>query len=63
MPTAILRNVVVMPRGKVKDRSQTVTITHSNKRLYHHTDGHTYEYVGNDASGNRIYRNTRKVRG
>ncbi len=34
------------------------TITHNSLRLYHE-GGRTYEYVGNDGSGNRIYRDTK----
>lgn len=59
MPTAILRSQVANKYGNVKDRDQTVTITHNNARLYH-AGGRTYEYVGTDANGNRIYRDTQK---
>jgi hypothetical protein len=51
MPTAILQ-----PRGK-NGGEATKTITHNNARLYHE-GGRTYEFVGFDASGNRIYRDT-----
>jgi hypothetical protein len=63
MPTAILKSFTRKRNGKVQETSTTATITHNNRRLYHHTDGETYEYVGDDASGNRIYRNARKARG
>lgn len=57
MPTAILQSKThrITPR----DLSITKTITHNNSRLYHE-NGRTYEFVGVDASGNRIYRDTAK---
>lgn len=58
MPTAILRTNTKRPDGNVKVTSVTKTITHNNARLYHE-GGRTYEYVGNDGSGNRIYRDTK----
>lgn len=61
MPTTILKSFT-KTGAKVKETSVTASVTHNNARLYHHTDGKTYEYIGDDASGNRIYRDTRKVR-
>lgn len=61
MPTAILRSFT-KAGVKVKEVSTTATITHNNARLYHHSDGKTYEHVGVDASGNRIYRDARRIR-
>jgi hypothetical protein len=58
MPTAILQTVQRGKDGNKKVVSTTKTITHNNARLYHE-GGLTYEYVGADASGNRIYRNTK----
>ena len=62
MPTAILRSQT-KTAGKLvpKDVSVTKTITHNSARLYHE-GGVTYEYVGDDGSGNRIYRSTARVR-
>lgn len=57
MPTAILQTFEKKRDGRLKDVSTTASITHSNKRLYT-ANGRTYEYVGDDASGNRIYRDT-----
>lgn len=57
MPTAILKTSEKRRSGNPKDVSTTATITHSNKRLYT-ANGRTYEYTGDDASGNRIYRDT-----
>lgn len=62
MPSATLKSYSVGKNGKPKEVSTAVSITHNNARLYYHTDGETYYYVGNDASGNRIYQNARKVR-
>jgi hypothetical protein len=59
MPTAILRSQVGDRFGNVKDKDATATITHNNARLYH-ANGRTYEYVGDDRNGNRIYRDTSK---
>ena len=62
MPTAILRSQVkVAGKTAPKDVSVTKTITHNNARLYHE-GGESYEFVGLDGSGNRIYRSTKKVR-
>lgn len=57
MPAATLQKVNKDSYTKRSDVSATATITHNNARLYYHTDGLVYEYVGDDASGNRIYRN------
>ncbi len=57
MPTAILRSQVPDKFGNVKNRDKSVSVTHNNARLFHQ-NGRTYEYIGNDASGNRIYRDT-----
>lgn len=62
MATTTLKSTV-KTGNKVKETTTVVNVTHSNRRLYTHTDGETYEYIGNDASGNRIYRNARKARG
>ncbi len=53
MPPAILQ-----PHGK-KGGEHAKTITHNDRRLYHE-NGRTYVFVGVDASGNRIYRDTQK---
>jgi hypothetical protein len=58
MPTAILRTQTRRPDGSVKTTTVTKSITHNNSRLYHE-GGRTYEYIGDDASGNRIYRDTK----
>lgn len=63
MATTILQSRVKDAKGKVKDVSTTVNVTHNNARLLHHSDGETYEFIGLNASSNRIYRNTRKQRG
>jgi hypothetical protein len=55
--SATLQSVRKDTYTKRTDVSVPVTITHNSARLYYHTDGNVYEYVGNDASGNRIYRN------
>jgi hypothetical protein len=61
VPTAILRGHDTSGSGKTTGKSAaadvSATITHNNARL-HFANGRTYEYVGNDASGNRIYRDT-----
>lgn len=59
MPVAILRTESKRPDGRVKTTDTSKTITHNNARLYHE-GGRSYEYIGNDASGNRIYRDTSK---
>lgn len=59
MPTAILRSEVVNKSGNAKIVETTRTITHNNARLFHQ-GGRTYEYVGLDRAGNRIYRDTSK---
>jgi len=58
MPTAVLRTMTRSRSGNVKIVETTKTITHNNARLYHEA-GKTYEYVGLDRSGNRIYRDTK----
>lgn len=58
MPTAILQTNTGKRDGSVKVTSVTKSITHNNLRLYHE-GGRTYEYIGNDGSGNRIYRDTK----
>lgn len=60
MASATLKGFVKTANG-AKEVSTAATITHNNLRLYYHTDGETYYYTGDDASGNRIYRNARKV--
>ena len=59
MPTAVLQSPSRKRDGNVVITSVTKTITHNNRRLYTE-NGRTYEYVGLDASGNRIYRDTQK---
>jgi hypothetical protein len=59
MPTAVLQTNNSNKTGNVKVTTVTKSITHSNARLYHE-GGRSYEYVGDDASGNRIYRDTKK---
>jgi hypothetical protein len=59
MPTAILQDTSKKRDGNITLVPVTTTITHNNARLYHE-NGKTYYYVGTDASGNRIYRNTAK---
>lgn len=59
MPTANLLTQTATKSGSVKTTTVTKTITHNSARLYHE-GGRTYEYVGDDASGNRIYRDTKK---
>lgn len=63
MPTATLKSYTVGKNGKPKEVATSVSITHNNARLYYHTDGETYYFVGLDASGNRIYQNAKKARG
>ncbi len=58
MPTAILQTQTAIKGGNVKTTAVTKTITHNSARLYHE-GGRTYEFVGLDASGNRIYRDTK----
>jgi len=58
MATTILqRQEVTKGKGsrKVSERTETVNLTHNNARLLYH-GGRAYEFVGLDASGNRIYR-------
>lgn len=57
MPTAILRTETRRKDGSVSMVDSSQTITHNNARLYS-ASGRTYEYVGDDASTNRIYRDT-----
>ncbi len=57
MPTATLQKIVKDGDKRASDFSESQTITHNNARLFYHTDGRPYEYVGNDVSANRIYRN------
>lgn len=57
MPTGTLQKIVKDADKKAADASETLTITHNSARLYYHTDGKPYEYVGVDGSSNRIYRN------
>lgn len=58
MPTATLRTFTRSKSGNAKITDVTKTITHNNARLYHE-GGRTYEYIGTDSSGNRIYRDTK----
>jgi hypothetical protein len=59
MPTATLRSNDKRDKGGRSSSTDTsTTITHNNARLYNHSDGKTYEYVGDDLSSNRIYRDT-----
>lgn len=57
VPTAILRTDTRRKDGSVATADSSQTITHNNARLYN-VSGRTYEYVGDDASTNRIYRDT-----
>jgi hypothetical protein len=59
MPTAILQSPVKSRSGNVKVTETTKVITHNSSRLYHEA-GRTYEFVGTDRNGNRIYRDTQK---
>ena len=62
MPTAVLITPTKSsPRALPRDVSVTKTITHNSQRLYHE-GGATYEFVGTNGSGDRIYRNVKKVR-
>ena len=58
MPTAVLHTHTRLKTGLIKTTATTKTITHNNRRLYTEA-GRTYEYIGNDGSGNRIYRDTK----
>jgi hypothetical protein len=49
-------------KDKTVQTTTTANVTHNNARLLFHSDGHTYEFVGLDGSGNRIYRDTKKAR-
>lgn len=62
MPTITLVSNTRGANGKWKATTTTANVTHNNARLYYHTDRQTYEFVGLDASSNRIYRNAQKVR-
>ena len=57
MPTAVLQTNNKNRDGNVKATTVAKTITHNNARLYHE-GGRTYYYTGDDASGNRVYRDT-----
>lgn len=57
MATAILLTDTKRKSGNLVTSSVTKTITHNNSRLYFE-NGRTYEHIGNDASGNYIYRDT-----
>jgi hypothetical protein len=54
------KNNVTKPGVQV-DQTTTVNVTTNNSRLYTHTDGVTYEYVG-DNGANRVYRDQRRAR-
>lgn len=58
MPTATLQTNTAARTGNVRVTTVTKTITHNNSRLYHE-GGRTYEYIGDDRSGNRVYRDTK----
>lgn len=59
MATATLRTPDKRDRGgRASNTDASTSITHNNARLYTHSDGKTYEYVGDDGSSNRIYRDT-----
>lgn len=63
MPTTILQAIRSQGPGKrPKEVTSTVSVTHNNARLYNHTDSKTYEFVGVDASANRIYRDQSRPR-
>lgn len=57
MPTAILRTETRRKDGQLSTTDASQTITHNNARLYN-AGGRTYEYVGDNASSDRIYRDT-----
>lgn len=57
MPTAVLVTDTKKKSGNLATVTVTKTITHNNSRLYHE-GGRSYEYVGNNASGDRMYRDT-----
>lgn len=59
MPTAILQDNNRKRDGNLTTVQVTKTITHNSARLYHE-NGKTYYFIGLDASGNRIYRDTAK---
>jgi hypothetical protein len=59
MPTTTLQSNSGGKSGHVTVTSVTKTVTHNNARLYHE-GGRTYEYIGLDANGDRIYRDTKK---
>ena len=61
MPNTVLQSFTKTGH-KVKETTQTVNVTTNNLRLYHHTDGETYEFVGVNGNGERIYRNTKRIR-
>lgn len=63
MPTVTLKSFTVKTNGRIKETTTSAVVVHNNRRLYTHTDGLTYEFVGLDASGNRIYRDTRRMHG
>lgn len=58
MPTAILQTFQRGQNGNKTIVNTTKTITHNNARLYTE-GGATYEYIDTDASGNRIYRDSK----
>lgn len=57
MATATLQSAVLSRSGNKQYTAVSKSITHNNGRLYFE-NGRTYEAIGTDASGNRIYRDT-----
>lgn len=59
MPTAVLQTPNKSRSGNIRLTTVTKTITHNNARLYHE-NRRTYEFVGLNSNGDRIYRDTQK---
>ena len=57
MPNAVLQTSKRNKEGNQKIVQVTRNITHNTARLYH-AGGRTYEYIGDDRAGQRIYRDT-----
>ncbi len=58
MATAILQSPIKTAAGKTQWTTVSKDITHNNSRLYHER-GRTFEYIGLDRAGNRIYRDAK----
>lgn len=59
MPNVDLQTNTGKKNGNVVTTTVNKSVTHNNSRLYHE-NGRTYEYIGNNAAGERIYRDTKK---